>query len=869
VRRKAAKSEAGRSDSPPSSPEELNSPRREKKLDLLCIAVLLVLTLVVYAPALFAGKVLLPADTVLLMRPWGAHAQEKFPDFHFAQNQMHGPIFEYYSWRHYARERILAGEVPLWNPYELGGNVLLGNSQSAVLYPPNILLTLFSLPTGINLVTALHTFLTGLFMFLLLRRLKLKQPAALTGALTWMFCGLLTVWTEFQTPTAVLCWLPALLLCWEIYAQTGKWRWAVLGCGGVTTLALLAGHLHFAFYTVIALIFYALWRSALLNFRKSLRPVGMLIAALALGGLLSMATLLPVLEMGRMNFRRGQTNYASSIALRIPPAQLLTLFQPNLFGNPRDYVAFDAQGKATDGHPYWGGFDFIEFTAYLGIPALILVLSALFPFKLREEKKQASPNLPPSPLSPRLFFTLLVLLGLLLALGTPLCALFLYGVPGYSQFNATARALCLFSFGMAALAGYGVQRIHDALQNVETDRVKKSLTAATAFVMLGGFVAFPGTAPLWQVSDGTGHEVARLLTDQWFGYELAGLRNFIAFAVLTALALWLVLRPTKQASDNQKSKIKNQKFLWLLPGIAALDLLITFAGFNPITDPGMLGFSTGTTDFLQKASPKRTVSLETPGRGVKSFIVPNYNAVIHLRDVQGADSLHTKRYHHLMERVVMAMEPGRGGAFSDPNTIHVPAVTHPLFNLLNVAYVTTEPDRKLDETLFHQVDQQELTVWENPRALGEAWVVGAIERVEGQDQAFARLSAPDFNPRTTALLESPPPALGSTGGTASITEFSPHRISLDVTTQGNSLLVLSEIAFPGWKATVDNQPAPVLTADYILRSVPVPSGSHKVIVTYEPASYRVGLYLTSAASALFSAALAMQWGRKRRPAKPA
>jgi len=59
---------------------------------------------------------------------------------------MHGPIFEYYSWRHYARERIRAGEVPLWNPYELGGNVLLANSQSAVLYPPNLLL--YVLPSG-------------------------------------------------------------------------------------------------------------------------------------------------------------------------------------------------------------------------------------------------------------------------------------------------------------------------------------------------------------------------------------------------------------------------------------------------------------------------------------------------------------------------------------------------------------------------------------------------------------------------------------------------------------------------------------------------------------------------------------------------
>jgi len=71
-------------------------------------------------------------------------------------------------------------------------------------------------------------FLTGLFLYLLLRVLKRSPVAALTGALIWMFCGLQIVWTEFQTPTAALCWLPAVLLCWEIYAQGRGWRWAVL-----------------------------------------------------------------------------------------------------------------------------------------------------------------------------------------------------------------------------------------------------------------------------------------------------------------------------------------------------------------------------------------------------------------------------------------------------------------------------------------------------------------------------------------------------------------------------------------------------------------------------------------------------------------
>src|SRR5437867_544069 len=133
--------------------------------DRICVLLLFIATLSVYAPSLFGGRVLLPADIVPIMRPWAAQGRDRFKDHRYAVNQMHGPIFEYYSWRHYARERIRQGEVPLWNPYELSGNVLLANSQSAVLYPPNVLLYLFPIQVGINLVTALHTFLTGLFMF--------------------------------------------------------------------------------------------------------------------------------------------------------------------------------------------------------------------------------------------------------------------------------------------------------------------------------------------------------------------------------------------------------------------------------------------------------------------------------------------------------------------------------------------------------------------------------------------------------------------------------------------------------------------------------------------------------------------------------
>ena len=57
-------------------------------------------------------------------------------------------------------------------------------------------------------------------------------------------------------------------------------------------------------------------------------------------------------------------------------------------------------------------------------------------------------------------------------------------------------------------------------------------------------------------------------------------------------------------------------------------------------------------------------------------------------------------------------------------------------------------------------------------------------------------------------------------------------------------MVLSEVYYPGWRATVDGNPAQLVRADYVLRALCVPAGEHRIEMVYDPPSLKVGLAIT-------------------------
>jgi uncharacterized membrane protein YfhO len=62
-----------------------------------------------------------------------------------------------------------------------------------------------------------------------------------------------------------------------------------------------------------------------------------------------------------------------------------------------------------------------------------------------------------------------------------------------------------------------------------------------------------------------------------------------------------------------------------------------------------------------------------------------------------------------------------------------------------------------------------------------------------------------------------------------------------------SILVLSQMYYPGWKARIDGRDAPVLRVDYAFIGAVLEPGVHDVRFFYSPNSFRIGGFLSGAA----------------------
>ncbi len=145
-----------------------------------------------------------------------------------------------------------------------------------------------------------------------------------------------------------------------------------------------------------------------------------------------------------------------------------------------------------------------------------------------------------------------------------------------------------------------------------------------------------------------------------------------------------------------------------------------------------------------------------------------------------------------------------------------------------------------------------ILILRNERALPRVWLTAAAEAIDGEE-ALRRIrgEGKPFEPLHTALLEIDPDKLTDLpggrllpGATARLATYEANRLAIETEADTSSVLVVSEMNYPGWRATLDGRPAPIYAADYLLRGVLLPPGRHRVEMQYAAPAARVGGFIS-------------------------
>jgi uncharacterized membrane protein YfhO len=70
---------------------------------------------------------------------------------------------------------------------------------------------------------------------------------------------------------------------------------------------------------------------------------------------------------------------------------------------------------------------------------------------------------------------------------------------------------------------------------------------------------------------------------------------------------------------------------------------------------------------------------------------------------------------------------------------------------------------------------------------------------------------------------------------------SPQRAILEVALESPGLVILSDVDYPGWQLTIDQEPAPIYRVNVLMRGALVSPGKHRLVYSFVPRSFRTGL----------------------------
>jgi hypothetical protein len=797
----------------------LKKPSAESLGDAGAAAALVVLVAILFAPALFAGRVFYQRDVVTM---WYARVESMV-------------------------RAVAEGAWPLWDPYSAFGAPALADPSYQLLYPSMWLNLVMSPPTYYVLHVAAHCVLAGLGLYLLCRSWGLGLLPSLASGMLWTASGPLlstaNVWHHFTGAV----WMPWVLLALEGALASGSLGRALL-LGVVGALQVLAGSGDLCLMTGLA----ALGRMLLFVARGPLprrEALGRVVRAGLVGGGFALA-LSAVLWMPAAALARDSTRPYMTAAARmywsLHPALLLDFLVPGLVTRlPLSVPARAALYDAREPFLFW---------LYLGAASAPLV--ALGAALGRRPWRGFAVG--------GFGFFLLCALGRHGLVYRALAVL-----PPFTLMRYPVKYTVPMALFWAALAGLGVEACHGTWSGAEQRRARGlvalavlgAMALAAAGVWLG---AHPDAlAPVVTAgADGLAADVRPAVHRLW-----------MAAAFLAVEAALLVGRSARPQAPPWLAIA--------VVAIAIADVAWVGRQVNDLAPPELVAWRPPTLPAVEAARAGGRVEVVPPlvtrksqlvrgpkgweeewlwARGIEDLLLPPSGARWGVPGSYDGDFTGLARPEQ--SKLTAWLQQTWGSFFALR-----------LLQMGNVGAVVSLDEGRWSGKPVAEVPSvyaEPVRVFRVPDPLPAAYVVGRARRVR-EDAAEWVLGNAGFDLWREVIVISDSSAAPPGGpvpdfeGLVRLVERRADRLAFETEASAPGYLVVVEAYDPGWRATVDGDSAEVLRANFLFRAVAVPAGRHRVELRYRPR----GLVWGGLVSALAVAVGLGYWELRGRRAPPA
>ena len=704
--------------------------------------------------------------------------------------------------KQYMMERLAAGALPQWFPYEALGRPFIGVTVTGVFHPFTMLYFLFPVHDAYRASTLLSCLLAALGAFALGRMLTLSRTGALVASISFTLSGYLVSALVNIVYLYSLAVLPLFIAAAERTLRDGR-AWAVAPAVIWATVFLNGDVQTGYYYGFIAL----LWTAA--RVKGSYREAGLrLVLIVGLTALLAGIQLAPAWVVF-MNSNRAQSAqfHEQAVQWSTHPLRLFTILASPII-EKADPVAV---ARVFLGSPKWGLW---ADSLYLGMPVMGLAL--LGAWHRRDLRVLA----------------LLGLLALFLALGRfgGLYELFYQVVPLWSAFRFPEKLMGIFSFAMAMLAGAGFDALR-AGKGHHTPWLVGAILCACACLIFRSEAISAWTAASFEAPPALAHEV----TD-------ATAHAFL-FSAIASLGMWLIM------SGTAKGWIRETLFLATIPAIITLDLAhanirvystapAEAASFEPplvralraregTLLPGRFRLiSTLDSKYVVPKHIYRLLGYESDAVVGRQALYPEHNAQFHLEAVDG----HLPGY----SMALSAMLPKKTG-------VEVTGRFNVTYYIGQRSYLHSP---QFANSLVAVVPDFDLALFRNPVPVKpRAYLSLRPERATSTVDPVALRQRSDFLSGDVDVVEAPEETLPGPAmeGVAQIERYEPEEVRVRVKTPQPAVLILLDAFDKGWRATLESgAETPILQANALVRAVIVPAGTHVVTFSYQTPLLRAG-----------------------------